>query len=658
MIINIQDDILILHNHGILKRLLEDKTTKKNIMWATDAYNGFGVQYYRNEEIKPELITGKNSDIIKTRARKELEKQFERTRQRAEVFTPLWICKRMNEAAERLWFKDNVPVVESDNYADYTEHVLKDDKLFKKYIDSKRLEITCGESPYLVSRYDVATGEVIPVEKRIGILDRKLQAIGKYAIDEKEWFKWVIRAYQATFGYEFQGDNVLISRVNLLMTMGEYMEIRWDRKPTDKELEKLANIVSWNIWQMDGLTYTIPYRKAEEHAVQLDIFGLLQDEAEYIAHDANEILKQPYCRIYDWHNKKKSIEFHELKKGKNMKFDFIIGNPPYQEQVSEDENNASLSKQLFPSFIQESVDCAKTTSLITPSRWFTGDAQDKSFIKLRQFMKDNNHMKEIYIYKDAKEVFPNTEIKGGVNFFIYDNEYTGKVRFVNVEKGTEVEEIRDLFEDGLDIIISDRIDISILKKAKDHQDFVTLTTMTTGRNPFGIIGKPSFLNEVSSKTEEDGDILLRCKAGEVRWVKREKISKGLDKLDKYKVFISKSAGAPHKDKKVIGIPYVAGPGTACTDSLISIGSFDTSIEAENLAKYLKTKYLRYMVQILKTSQNVTQIVYKYVPVQDFTMNSDINWKKTISEIDQQLYKKYDLSIEEINHIEASVKEVE
>ena len=122
MIINIQDDILILHNHGILKRLLEDKTTKKNIMWATDAYNDFGAQYYRNEEIKPELITGRNSDIIKTRARKELEKQFERTRQRAEVFTPLWICKLMNDAAERFWLEDNFPITEHDDGTDNTAH--------------------------------------------------------------------------------------------------------------------------------------------------------------------------------------------------------------------------------------------------------------------------------------------------------------------------------------------------------------------------------------------------------------------------------------------------------------------------------------------------------------------------------------------------------
>lgn len=324
MVINIQDDILILNNRGLLNRLLEDKTTKKNIMWATDAYSAFGERYFRNEEIRPELITGANSDIIKTRARKAMELQFERTRQRAEVFTPMWICKGMNDDADRFWFEKNGAATKTDNCADYTENLKNNDKLFKRYIDSKRLEITCGEAPYLVSRYDVATGEMIPVSKRIGILDRKLQVIGKLLDSEDEWFKWVIRAYQATFGYEFQGDNVLISRVNMLMTFAEYMEERWCRKPTNNECEKLANIIAWNIWQMDGLTFTIPYRKAQEHLQQLDIFGLLNEDNEKQKNLHEEAVKQPYCRIYDWRNRKKSVEFQELKKGKNMKFDFIM----------------------------------------------------------------------------------------------------------------------------------------------------------------------------------------------------------------------------------------------------------------------------------------------------------------------------------------------
>lgn len=341
-----------------------------------------------------------------------------------------------------------------------------------------------------------------------------------------------------------------------------------------------------------------------------------------------------------------------------MRFDFIIGNPPFQEQISENDSNRALAKQLFPSFIMESAKVSDNLVLISPSRWFTGDAQDKSFVKLRQFFQENPHIKEMFLYKNAKDVFPNTQIKGGVNFFIYTNDYDGDVKFVSVENNMEAMDIRSLFEEGIDVVVSDKVNISILHKAKNHPAFIPLTSLTTGRNPFGIIGKKEVLEEVSTKEPGKNDVMLRCKANEIRWVNRDKITKGLDKLDKYKVFISKSAGAPHNDNNVIGTPYIGGPNSACTDSLISIGCFESEIEAANLAKYLKTKYARYMIQILKSSQNVTQLVYGYVPLQDFSPQSDIKWERSIRDIDKQLYQKYGLSEQEIEYIESFVNEVE
>ena len=118
------------------------------------------------------------------------------------------------------------------------------------------------------------------------------------------------------------------------------------------------------------------------------------------------------------------------KKGEIMKFDAIVGNPPYQENISNNKENSSLSKQLFPTFIEGAVKLnAKYVSLITPSRWFSGDAQDKSFIKLREFMKNNNHIVAIFHYPDEKEMFSNVEIKGGVNYFLYQKNYNGLTKF-------------------------------------------------------------------------------------------------------------------------------------------------------------------------------------------------------------------------------------
>ena len=341
-----------------------------------------------------------------------------------------------------------------------------------------------------------------------------------------------------------------------------------------------------------------------------------------------------------------------------VNFDVVLGNPPYHETISSATDNDSLGKQLFPWFVMCSTQIAsKFTSMITPSRWFTGDAQDKSFVKLRHYMQENNHIKKIANYKDEKEVFDGVEIKGGISYFLYEQSHAGQVEFINISKGARESQVRNLFEDGLDIIISDSVNYPLICKVKT-EDFVPLTTITTGRNAFGIIGKPSVVNSVSKKEHFSGACELRCKANEIRWIKADAVTKNKDIFEKYKVYISKSAGNPNSDAKVIGYPYVGGPQSACTDSLFPIGKFDTLEEAENLAKYMKTKFLRYMVSILKTSQNVTQIVYGFVPMQDFTASSDIDWSKTVEEVDQQLYTKYRLSQEEIEHIEVTIKAVE
>ena len=341
-----------------------------------------------------------------------------------------------------------------------------------------------------------------------------------------------------------------------------------------------------------------------------------------------------------------------------VNFDVVLGNPPYHETISSATDNDSLGKQLFPWFVMCSTQIAsKFTSMITPSRWFTGDAQDKSFVKLRHYMQENNHIKKIANYKDEKEVFDGVEIKGGISYFLYEKSHIGQVEFINISKGTRESQVRNLFEDGLDIIISDSVNYPLICKVKT-EDFIPLTTITTGRNAFGIIGKPSVVNSVSKKERFSRACELRCKANVIRWIKADAVTKNKDIFEKYKVYISKSAGNPNSDSKVIGYPYVGGPQSACTDSLFPIGKFDTLEEAENLAKYMKTKFLRYMVSILKTSQNVTQIVYGFVPMQDFTASSDIDWSKTIGEIDAQLYVKYNLTENEIAFIETKVKEME
>ena len=201
MLVGIQDEILRLHAKGLLAPLLVDKTTKRNIIWATDAYRALGFPYERTQEILPALITGEHSDVIKTRARKEMEQQSERTRRHAEVFTPLAVCRQMIGDADAAYFGGVDPFMTDGVPSARVSFPHR--RKWQHYVDARRLEITCGEAPYLVHRYDVATMEGVPLAERQGVLDRKLRIVCENVADETEWMRWTLRAYQATYGYEF-----------------------------------------------------------------------------------------------------------------------------------------------------------------------------------------------------------------------------------------------------------------------------------------------------------------------------------------------------------------------------------------------------------------------------------------------------------------------
>lgn len=219
-----------------LDLLLKDKSTKKNIIWATDTYSELGHGFTDKEQIDQTLLL-QHADMIKPRIQKSEETQQERTRKKAEVFTPAWLCNMMNNYCDQDWFgrKDVFNVENEDHSWTVVEEpiVFPKRKRWQQYVDSRRLEITCGEAPYLVSRYDVSTGIlIVPSKNRIGQLDRKLRIVNENTSDYDDWVKWTIRAFEASYGYEYQGDNLLIARVNFLLTFVDYYKERWKKSRT------------------------------------------------------------------------------------------------------------------------------------------------------------------------------------------------------------------------------------------------------------------------------------------------------------------------------------------------------------------------------------------------------------------------------------------
>lgn len=223
-----------LHESGLLGLLLQDKTCRRNILWLTDSVTDFS----STDQIDPDYIA--NNDVIKPRVVKEKEERLNRTRGKAEVFTPSDICKVQNDQIDELWYKT---------------HKKSD---WQSYVLANRMEITCGEAPYLVSRYDTTTGDDIEIKDRIGLLDRKLHLISKHVKTEEEWLKWTKLAYKHTYGYEWQGDSLLLARENLYATFTEYFNDKFGKEPSKEDCVEICEIISWNIFQMDGLTFTIP----------------------------------------------------------------------------------------------------------------------------------------------------------------------------------------------------------------------------------------------------------------------------------------------------------------------------------------------------------------------------------------------------------------
>lgn len=320
-IIDIKENYIYRLNNELLEILLKDHSSKKNIIWATDNYEHKGVGYQSADEISIISITGHKGQVIKPRTEKSKKEQIDRIRDKAEVFTPSWICNKQNNLVDNAWFgtdfvfneeidKSWVATIEPIAFPTATG------KTWQDYINDVRLEITCGEAPYLVSRYDTVSGCVIELSQRIGLLDRKLRVVSENTQTEEEWLKWTIKSFQNIYGYDWQGDNVLLARENLLFTFIDYYKAKFDKEPTIDILKKIADIVSWNIWQMDGLKFVIPESCKEVEEGQLTLFDMNTEKQLCPGCAKNDPYAHTgiYCVIKDWKANKKVTFVSLLKK--------------------------------------------------------------------------------------------------------------------------------------------------------------------------------------------------------------------------------------------------------------------------------------------------------------------------------------------------------
>ena len=610
----------------LLTILLKDRTTNKNIVWASPSYEGMGKPFCADQPIKKKLIIGPYDSIIQPRVEKDKRNQEIRTRKRGEVFTPPWLVDK----------QVSIVLNEIKNLS------------FESLISLRWLELACGEGPYIVTRYDSITGEIIPVEKRVGFLDRKLQRIAVEVNTEQEFIKWSKIAYESSYGYELQGDSLLLARENLLLSFFEYYDCKFGKLPTMKVIKQIATIISYNIFQMNGLTKQTPYSDDSKDNIQLNLFD-----------EVNNLEKQGdmFTLVKDWKNKV-LVSMDSISKGDEMmKFDVVIGNPPYQE-----ETEGTSDKPIYNYMMDAADEIADKVCLITPARFlFNAGKTPKAWNRKKL---NDPHFKVNYYEQDSSRVFPNTDIKGGVVITYSDN----KEEFGPIGTFTPFLELNTIM-DKVSLISGDDSFSELIYAPESykfsqciHVEHPYIENRLSKGHKFDVTTNifeklPELFHSQLNPNENESDYIkiigrennVRCE----KWIKREYINSP-DNFVNYKVILPKANGSGVLGEP-LSTPLIGKPYYGHTQTFISVGSFNSYDEADACIKYIKSKFARTMLGILKVTQDNKKEAWRKVPLQDFTSNSDIDWSQSIENIDQQLYKKYNLSQDEIDFIESKVR---
>ena len=321
----------------------------------------------------------------------------------------------------------------------------------------------------------------------------------------------------------------------------------------------------------------------------------------------------------------------------DMKFDVIIGNPPYQLNVGVKKENYAVP--LYHLFIDKAKKLnPRFLTMIIPARWYAGG---RGLDVFRNEMLNDNRIKNIVDFPNATDCFPGVDISGGVCYFLWDRDNPGDCQ-VDTIKGNSIESsiTRPMLEEGCETFIRFNPAISILRKVKSHKE-PTFNDLVSPQTPFGLV---SSFNEYS-ENYFDNAIKLHTVKGE-KWIEKSIITKNKEWIDSHKVYISKSYGERGNYPYLfLAKPFLGQPGSCCTQTYLMIGPFESQEVSENVRSYIKSKFFRFLIMLRKNTQDAMRGVYSFVPIIDFSRP----WT------DEDLIRKYDLSAEEVIFMESMVR---
>lgn len=323
-----------------------------------------------------------------------------------------------------------------------------------------------------------------------------------------------------------------------------------------------------------------------------------------------------------------------------MKFDVIIGNPPYQ--LSDGGGRESSAVPLYHLFVEQAIRLSpRYLIMIIPARWYSGGKGLDSF---RSRMLNDQHLAVIHDFPETSDCFPGLNIRGGICYFLWDKYHKGDCTVVNHIKDKEIKLNRPLHENGLNVFIRYNEAITILKKVRSH-DEETLGNCVSSRKPFGI---DSNFDKYQQRATPMFNIKL-YRFGDNGYVNEEQVKSNKQLIQRYKVIVSKaSPGGDEWPHMIVSLPIISEPGSVCTETYLVIKDFDDKEQAVNLVSYIKTKFFRFMMALVKSGQNISKASYSLVPMQDFSEP----WT------DEKLYKKYGLTDDEIAFIDSMIRPME
>lgn len=593
-------------------------------------------------------MMGKNNPV--------LMKSKHRVQKHGEVFTPQWVVDKM---------------IALPGIKEKTEDVF-----------ATFLEPSAGEGAFLLAIEDI-----------------KLRFVTDNHSGDS-WNTYALWALSSIYGIEFLEDNLAAARQNMLELFLDYYEAaRGAPLSKQSDLYKSARtIIRANVVQGNTLTHknnsgeeivfsrwkpvegspgqvrrtTFSYSSLfgdddiSKSGVQLSLF----DELGQFEFDGMNAEGKP---ANDWQECfaiidieliwKEEKDMSDKKPGK-FKFDVVIGNPPYQEEA---RGTSASDDPIYNIFMDEAYKVAERVSFITPAR-FLFDAGKTPRAWNRKMLQDD-HLKIEYFEQDSSKIFRNTNINGGVVITYRDaSQSFGAIEvFVPYEElGTIIKKVAISKCGSLSDIIFGKNIYQYTDKL--HEDYPNAKTLLSEGHPYDVASNAFdrlgivFLDSKPSDKKAYVRILGRQNNERVyKWIRRDYIKEHIS-LPKHKVFVSASNGASGtlgaEAARLISMPIIGEPLTGSTETFLTVGSFDTKAEAEALLKYVLSKFARALLGVLKVTQRCTSETWQYVPLQDFTSASDIDWSKPIPEIDRQLYKKYGLDETEIEFIESHVKEME